>query len=532
MNLISHGAANIILNGNPQKTFFKAKYNKTTNFGLQRIRLEYEGQRNLSFDKETIFKFKVPRHGDLLHDTYIVINMPNIWSPIYKKGERFIPYEFRWTDDFACAMINKITIRSGGSIISEYSGESLHILKERDYTTNYTLWNRMAGNIPKYTDPANAYKRKNKYPSVIRSDQAIPEPSIRGGQIVIPLEAWFCKSSKMALPLVAMQYQETTIEITTNPINQLYTVLNVTDDGKKRIAPKSTDSIYSINRFITPPSRPQNSNDVSLNGVSSENIDVGNGEGNDYWNADIHLMATYVFLGDAEKIVFAKNSHSYLIKNIHEHKISDIANISTVDIVSKNIVVNWTFRLRRSDVVENNQWFNYTNWPEKDKLPNDVKTLIEDDSYHKIYYYNEPHEKNEKEILKDMTIKMGGKIRENNMPSYVYNWIEKFYRTSGMAKDGLYCYNFALNNSSYDIQPSGGMNVNLFNKIQMTITTTTPEIEEDNTIEVACDSEGNFTGFFKNPSDIYKWRYELFIMEERYNVIEVSNGMMGLKYAR
>ena len=54
MNLISHGAANIILNGNPQKTFFKAKYNKTTNFGLQRIRLEYEGQRHLSFDKENV----------------------------------------------------------------------------------------------------------------------------------------------------------------------------------------------------------------------------------------------------------------------------------------------------------------------------------------------------------------------------------------------------------------------------------------------------------------------------------------------
>ena len=39
MNLIAYGSANIILNGNPSKTFFVAKYNKYTNFGLQRIYL-------------------------------------------------------------------------------------------------------------------------------------------------------------------------------------------------------------------------------------------------------------------------------------------------------------------------------------------------------------------------------------------------------------------------------------------------------------------------------------------------------------
>ena len=36
LNLIAVGNQNIILNGNPTKSFFKTKYAKYTNFGLQK----------------------------------------------------------------------------------------------------------------------------------------------------------------------------------------------------------------------------------------------------------------------------------------------------------------------------------------------------------------------------------------------------------------------------------------------------------------------------------------------------------------
>ena len=41
LNLISTGSQNIILNGNPKKSFFKATYAKHTNFGLQKFRINY-----------------------------------------------------------------------------------------------------------------------------------------------------------------------------------------------------------------------------------------------------------------------------------------------------------------------------------------------------------------------------------------------------------------------------------------------------------------------------------------------------------
>ena len=39
LNIAAYGAENLILTGNPKKTFFNATYKKYTNFGLQRFRI-------------------------------------------------------------------------------------------------------------------------------------------------------------------------------------------------------------------------------------------------------------------------------------------------------------------------------------------------------------------------------------------------------------------------------------------------------------------------------------------------------------
>ena len=47
LNLVSYGSQNIILTGNPSTTFFKCTYRKYTNFGLQKFRIDFSGQRVL-----------------------------------------------------------------------------------------------------------------------------------------------------------------------------------------------------------------------------------------------------------------------------------------------------------------------------------------------------------------------------------------------------------------------------------------------------------------------------------------------------
>ena len=48
-------------------------------------------------------------------------------------------------------------------------------------------------------------------------------------------------------------------------------------------------------------------------------------------------------------------------------------------------------------------------------------------------------------------------------PHGLYNYAEKYMRTSGDAKDGLYCYNFCLDNV-LSLQ-SSAINVNKFKKV-------------------------------------------------------------------
>jgi hypothetical protein len=48
MQLVSEGQQNLILNGNPEKTFWKTTFKKYTNFGMQKFRLDYEGTPSLN----------------------------------------------------------------------------------------------------------------------------------------------------------------------------------------------------------------------------------------------------------------------------------------------------------------------------------------------------------------------------------------------------------------------------------------------------------------------------------------------------
>ena len=113
LNLIATGNQNVILNGNPKKTFFRSTYSKYTNFGLQKFRIDFTGLRNFKVKEESQFNFKIPRYGDLLLDTYLVVTLPNIWSPIYRnytissdtETGKWVPYEFKWIPDLGTQFI-------------------------------------------------------------------------------------------------------------------------------------------------------------------------------------------------------------------------------------------------------------------------------------------------------------------------------------------------------------------------------------------------------------------------------------------
>jgi hypothetical protein len=383
LNIVSYGNQNVILNSNPKKSFFKTTYAKYTNFGLQKFRIDFNGLRNLRMSEESRFTFTVPRYAELIMDTYLVVTLPTIWSPIYPPigcSDAWRPYEFRWIENLGTQMIKEITFSVGGQIIQRMTGKYLLAQVQRDLNgTKRFLYDNMTGNIPEFTDPANFSGRRGTYPNVYyNTSQQGPEPSIRGRKLYIPLNAWFCNNSRTAFPLVALQYNELQIDVVMRPVRDLFvtrdinylppqTISTTTPLTPAQVAqapfiqPNFNEPEYQFYRFLQPPPA-----------VDISTTDVYLDKRTD-WNADVHLLSTYCFLSAEESRVFASQEQKYLLKSAYEWDFKNVTGSHRVELQNTaGMVATWMFLFQRSDINLRNQWSNYTNWPYTNMIPDDV----------------------------------------------------------------------------------------------------------------------------------------------------------------
>ena len=379
LNLVSYGNQNVILNSNPKKSFFKTTYAKYTNFGMQKFRIDFTGLRNLRMSEESRFTFTVPRYAELLMDTYLVVTLPTIWSPIYPPlacNDVWHPYEFRWIENLGAQMIKEIIFSVGGQILQRMTGKYMLAQIQRDLNgTKRFLYDSMTGNTAELNDPANFSGRKNTYPNVFyNTSQQGPEPSIRGRKLYIPLNAWFCNNSRTAFPLVALQYNELQIDVVMRPVRDLFVTRDVTYPATNAaevaqapfIQPNFNEQEYQFYRFLQPPPSP----DIATS-------DVYDDKRTD-WNADVHLMSTYCFLSAEESRVFASQEQKYLLKEAYEWDFKNITGSHRVELQNTmGMVATWMFLFQRSDINLRNQWSNYTNWPYLNVIPDDVTVAPE-----------------------------------------------------------------------------------------------------------------------------------------------------------
>lgn len=522
LNLVSYGQSSIILFGNPTKTLFKAVYKRITNFGMQRFRVDYNGSRELSLTEEKTFDFKIPRYADLLGDTYVVVSLPDVWSAlVLDPSDNYTETAFKWIEELGSNLIKKVTIHTGGTILAQYTGEYFADVVQRDYSAEKrNLWNRMTGNIAELNDPANAHGNENVYPNAFYQGTTNIEPSIRGRNLYIPLDSWFGRSSKLAFPLISMQYNELHISIEFRPIRELYVIRDTTDmvNEYPYVAPNFTINTQQLYRYLNPPS------DTSGNGMyPSKQYN---------WSPDIHLMATYYFLDESEREIFAKQEQKYLIKDVYDWNFYNVTGSRNVRLDSKSLVADYLFRFRRSDAFMRNQWSNYTNWP-YNYIPYNITQIGSPDPTQFLITGNY-ESANIKQILIDMAILLDGKYREDLLENGVYNLVEKYIRTCGGAKDGLYCYNFCINTNPFEYQPTGAINMDKFSKIEFQFNTLQPPVNPDasNNIDSICDEDGNIIGTRKNIWVLNEYNYDLAVFEERYNIVIFKAGMCGLMFAR
>jgi hypothetical protein len=623
LNKIASGELNIMLNGNPKKTFFKTTYSKHTNFELQRFQIESSFENSLSLFTDSLFKFSISNIGDLLIDTFFSFSLPDIYSPIYTIPVAYDmssngqyapspdisgliycqPYEFRWIENIGVQFIKKVTYLIDGRPIQEYSGHYLYCKSKRDLTsTKLELFNTMIGNTKEFNEPESFNNNNGNYPSVSwggLNESNYPnglEPSIRGKRIFVPLYLWETFSSYQSFPLLLLQYSKLEIHIECRPLCELFKVrdLNYFESWVKNMCPRTqlpkvirdtfkyydppfirpdlSDERFNILFFLKPP--PANTfclGDISYNTITNltpaENIqkvfkDISIKHYSKVPNfgfENISLYSTIVFLSEDERIYISEQTQQYLVKKVFERTIYNVQGVRKEDTHSYGMTAAWMWFFQRTDVVLRNEWSNYSNWLYNNKMP--YPCILSLDLYNSLSNVNIPyispqhkkyalnnlnpcvqyisgptHPGNEKNIMVNWGLYCNELVREEIMPYGINNYIENYLKVEGDPEDGIYCYNFNIEKNS-SLNPSGAMNMMKFNNITFEFTTIDPYRERYNEIDLTSinkifnensNETNNQTKYCVAASHFQEldYNYNLHIMEERYNILQFSNGIV------
>ena len=492
LQLAAIGAQNELINGNPSMTHFRAVYRRHTNFAMEAIRMTFNSS-NLEFAQTTkrTISCRIDRYAQMLHDTYLVLTLPDVWSPLYYLGTSAPPggydprsnsigYEFKWIENIGYNLIDSVEITANGQILQRLTGEWLKFYSYLTHDPNKRkLVDQMVGNVIELKDPANAYDRLNQYPHAITPlnfpggipNTKTPEPSIRSRQLVIPLHFWFCENPGMALPLVSMQNSDIFINVTLRPLNELYTVIDVnplSNTYGQRIRPTTTD--YSIGRFMSPP---------NMAGVQSNPTLTT-------FFPDPYLEGNFIYLTEMEMAQLATADQTFLVKSVtFVNNPGQYGGNSDIEIPFFNLVTRLVWSAQRSDKILTNDWDNYTNWDNPDRAPftttgntNDIYSSTIYSTQTQTYLYSSGQLQitsvYPRDALSQGQLLLDGKERFSLKPSSYFSLIQMYKHTTGNAPEipGVYMYSFALNNDLY--QPSGAINGSMFNKVALRLTLQQP----------------------------------------------------------
>lgn len=478
LQLIGTGAQNELVNGNPSMTHFRSVYRRHTNFAMEQIRLIFSASNlELNATQTKTLVCKVERIANLLHDCYIVLTLPNIWSPLKYTESKAMPsgydprsnsmgYEFQWIKNLGYNMIDHVEVTMNGQVIQRMTGEWMKLYSYLTHDANKRkIIDQMIGNVPEIYDPANAYDRQNQYPHAITVSALPtaaprtrdPEPSIRARQLIIPLHFWFCENPGVALPLTSLQNSEVYINVTFRAIQELYTVVD-TDTASATFGQRVFPRNYPLSMFLSPP--------TTTGALSTTAPNV--------WVPDFYIEANYIYLTEVEMNQLARADQTFLIKTVrYVSKEGQFGGNTDLEIPMFNLVTRIVFNSIRSDRLLLNDWDNYTNWANPFRAPwsaisSDVDTSL----------YSSGQLQNSaiypRDSIIDGTLIFDGKERIQPKPLPFFSLQQMYRYATGQITElpGVYQYSFALDHDGY--QPSGAANGSLFNRVLLRVTLQTP----------------------------------------------------------
>jgi hypothetical protein len=206
LQLVSYGAQDIYISGNPQITFWKVLYKRHTNFAMESIEVTFNGQAD--FNKRVTAV--INRNADLMYRTYVQVVLPAVDLASTTVNR------FRWLNFIGHRLIKTVELEIGGQRIDRQYGDWMQIWTQlsQDAGTIEAL-NDMLGN----THDLVLMKDKRGYAldaSCAGSEltnSCAPRAGTPARTLYIPLQFWFCRNPGLAIPLIALQYHEVRINI-------------------------------------------------------------------------------------------------------------------------------------------------------------------------------------------------------------------------------------------------------------------------------------------------------------------------------
>jgi hypothetical protein len=225
------------------------------------------------------------------------------------------------------------------------------------------------------------------------------------------------------------------------------------------------------------------------------------------WFFNPRLEATYIYLTDAERKIFASTPLTYLVNQVTPIYNPNVYTRTILDLELSNPITRILMVPRRSDsYLYRNQVANYTNWIDPMKAPwqatpgaTPIQNLVFSSG---ILVPN-----SQQQIINSLRILLDGNEYQEEKPIQYYTNLQPYYTSKGaslLESQNLPILNFSL--SSPTEQPSGSVNASRIRLFQIDL---------------------NPWPLPVNPTYVY----EITLYAENLNFFVIESGYGGLKYA-
>ena len=375
IQLLKLGEEDKYLIGTPQITFFKTVFKRHSNFALETR--QYQFNNATSFGSHA--SFKIPHDGDLISRITLNVKLPNL------NPNGTTDNTFGYVNSIGHLLIEETWIEIGGTTIDKQYGEWLEIWTEiAQNNAKIDGYNEMIGRKRRTTFRYNTFSNNV--------------------ELFIPMNFWFCKNYGLALPLVALKFQNVFFHVKFRKFDHCW---------------------ISKNPNLKP---------------------------FDQLRLMVDIYIDYIFLDEAERQKFITNDQTYLIEQVQSmgdkyyetgtpfvnmqldlyHPCKEL-----IWVIQRADVYNRSSSESDSDFTYGNDWFNYST----------VKT-------------NFTH--NIKDTFVSAKLQLDGKDRTSFINASVLRVLNNYYHHSRIPNNYIYSLPFALRPEEH--QPTGSLNFSVIDK--------------------------------------------------------------------